>query len=112
MSADAAALRSTSPAAPRFGAASPGPSATRPLRVALVGNPNAGKSTLFNALTGMQQRVANFPGVTVEHAEGSYVHDDVPVAVLDLPGTYSITPQSPDEVVALDIVRGRARGLP
>ena len=81
------------------------------LRVALVGNPNAGKSTLFNALTGMQQRVANFPGVTVEHAEGTYVHDLAPVRVLDLPGTYSLTPQSPDEVVALDVVQGRARGV-
>ena len=48
---------------------------TDSLRVALVGNPNAGKSTLFNALTGMRQRVANFPGVTVEHAEGSYARD-------------------------------------
>ncbi len=82
------------------------------LRVALVGNPNAGKSTLFNALTGMQQRVANFPGVTVEHAEGTYVHALAPVRVLDLPGTYSVTPQSPDEVVALDVIQGRARGVP
>ena len=81
------------------------------LRVALVGNPNAGKSTLFNALTGMQQRVANFPGVTVEHAEGTYVHDLAPVNVLDLPGTYSLSPQSPDEVVALDVVHGRARDV-
>ena len=81
------------------------------LRVALVGNPNAGKSTLFNALTGMQQRVANFPGVTVEHAEGTYVHDLAPVKVLDLPGTYSLSPQSPDEVVALDVVHGRARDV-
>ncbi|HET9012457.1 MAG TPA: FeoB small GTPase domain-containing protein, partial [Gemmatimonadaceae bacterium] len=82
------------------------------LRVALVGNPNAGKSTLFNALTGMQQRVANFPGVTVEHAEGGYVHDGLPFTVLDLPGTYSVTPQSPDEAVALDALQGRARGVP
>ena len=81
------------------------------LRVALVGNPNAGKSTLFNALTGMQQRVANFPGVTVEHAEGTYLHDLAPVRVLDLPGTYSLSPQSPDEVVALDVVQGRARDV-
>ena len=82
------------------------------VRVALVGNPNAGKSTLFNALTGMQQRVANFPGVTVEHAEGTYVHELAPVRVLDLPGTYSLVPQSPDEVVALDVIQGRARGVP
>ena len=82
------------------------------LRVALVGNPNSGKSTLFNALTGMQQRVANFPGVTVEHAEGSYVHDQARVTVLDLPGTYSVSPQSPDEAIALDVIEGRARGVP
>ena len=82
------------------------------LRVALVGNPNAGKSTLFNALTGMQQRVANFPGVTVEHAEGSYVYDAASVRLLDLPGTYSLTPQSPDEAVALDVIQGRAREVP
>jgi ferrous iron transport protein B len=82
------------------------------LRVALVGNPNAGKSTLFNALTGLQQRVANFPGVTVEHAEGSYLHDEASITVLDLPGTYSLSPQSPDEAVALDVIQGRARGVP
>ena len=82
------------------------------LRVALVGNPNAGKSTLFNALTGMQQHVANFPGVTVEHAEGTYVHSQNPVMVLDLPGMYSLAPQSPDELVALDVIQGHARGVP
>jgi ferrous iron transport protein B len=82
------------------------------LRVALVGNPNSGKSTLFNALTGMQQRVANFPGVTVEHAEGSYAHEQMRVTMLDLPGTYSVSPQSPDEAIALDVIQGRARGVP
>lgn len=82
------------------------------LRVALVGNPNSGKSTLFNALTGMQQRVANFPGVTVEHAEGGYLHDETRVVVLDLPGTYSVSAQSPDEAIALDVIEGRARGVP
>jgi ferrous iron transport protein B len=82
------------------------------LRVALVGNPNSGKSTLFNALTGMQQRVANFPGVTVEHAEGSYAHEQMQVTMLDLPGTYSVSPQSPDEAIALDVIQGRARGVP
>ncbi|HEU4720578.1 MAG TPA: ferrous iron transport protein B [Gemmatimonadaceae bacterium] len=85
--------------------------APAPLRVALVGNPNAGKSTLFNALTGMQQRVANFPGVTVEHAEGSYLHEQSHVTVIDLPGTYSVVPQSPDEEIALDVLRGEAPGV-
>ena len=61
---------------------------TRPtLRVALIGNPNCGKSTLFNALTGRRQKVANFPGVTVEWVEGSYGHEGTTVSVLDLPGT-------------------------
>jgi ferrous iron transport protein B len=82
-----------------------------PLRVALIGNPNAGKSTLFNALTGMKQRVANCPGVTVEHAEGTYVHDGRAVTVIDLPGTYSTTPQSPDEAIALAVVTARGRGV-
>ena len=84
---------------------------TAPLRVALVGNPNSGKSTLFNALTGMRQRVANFPGVTVEHAEGAYEHEGAQFTVLDLPGTYSTTPQSPDEVIALDVIQGRNRAV-
>jgi ferrous iron transport protein B len=81
------------------------------LRVALVGNPNAGKSTLFNALTGMQQHVANFPGVTVEHAEGAYVHEGTSVTLIDLPGTYSTSPQSPDEEIALALLPGRRRGV-
>jgi ferrous iron transport protein B len=85
--------------------------APRALRVALVGNPNAGKSTLFNALTGMQQHVANFPGVTVEHAEGAYVHDLTAVTLIDLPGTYSTVPQSPDEEIALDVLTGRRHGV-
>ena len=84
---------------------------TAPLRVALVGNPNSGKSTLFNALTGMRQRVANFPGVTVEHAEGAYEHEGAQFTVLDLPGTYSTTPQSPDEVIALDVLHGHGRDV-
>ena len=84
--------------------------APAPLRVALVGNPNAGKSTLFNALTGMQQRVANFPGVTVEHAEGSYLHEQSHVTVIDLPGTYSLNPTSPDEQVTRDVTLGKQQG--
>jgi ferrous iron transport protein B len=86
--------------------------APAPLRVALVGNPNSGKSTLFNALTGMRQRVANFPGVTVERVEGTYLHDGARVTVLDLPGNYSLSPESPDEAITLDVIAGRARGVP
>ncbi|HUX34954.1 MAG TPA: ferrous iron transport protein B [Gemmatimonadaceae bacterium] len=86
--------------------------APRPLRVGLVGNPNCGKSTLFNALTGRRQRVANFPGVTVDRAEGEYRYDDETVSVIDLPGIYSLSPESPDEAIALDVVQGRAAGVP
>ncbi len=83
----------------------------RPLRVGLVGNPNCGKSTLFNALTGRRQRVANFPGVTVDRAEGEYRHDDTAVAVIDLPGMYSLSPESPDETIAVDVLLGCAEGV-
>ena len=79
--------------------------------MALVGNPNSGKSTLFNALTGRRQHVANYPGVTVERVEGSFERDGARVTVLDLPGTYSLRPDSPDEAVAVDVVHGRARGI-
>ena len=81
------------------------------LRVALVGNPNCGKSTLFNALTGMRQHVANFPGVTVDRVEGSYRHGSTDVSVMDLPGLYSLSPDSPDETIALEVVTGAARGV-
>ncbi|HET9729932.1 MAG TPA: ferrous iron transport protein B [Acidimicrobiia bacterium] len=83
-----------------------------PLRVALVGNPNAGKSTLFNALTGLRQHVANFPGVTVERVEGEFAFDGQRMTVTDLPGTYSLAPQSLDERIAIDVLLGRARGVP
>jgi ferrous iron transport protein B len=86
-------------------------SARATLRVALIGNPNCGKSTLFNALTGRNQKVANFPGVTVERVEGTYVHEGTAVSVLDLPGTYSLAGDAPDEMIALDVVHGRAPGV-
>lgn len=82
------------------------------LHVALVGNPNTGKSTLFNALTGMRQRVGNYSGVTVERVEGRYRDaDGHPVTVLDLPGTYSLSASSPDEEIALAVLVGRADGV-
>ena len=78
-----------------------------PLRVALIGNPNTGKSTLFNALTGMRQRVANFPGVTVERVEGTFrTRDGSAVSVLDLPGSYSLSARSPDEAIAIEVLIG------
>ena len=88
----------------------PGAVDPAPLRVALIGNPNTGKSTLFNALTGLRQRVGNFSGVTVERVEGSYRGaDGRRVAVLDLPGSYSLSAGSPDEEIALEVLLGRGR---
>lgn len=82
------------------------------LHVALIGNPNTGKSTLFNALTGMRQRVGNYSGVTVERVEGRYRDaEGRAVTVLDLPGTYSLSASSPDEEIALGVLLGRAEGL-
>lgn len=81
--------------------------------IALVGPPNSGKSTLFNRLTGLRQKVANFPGVTVERRVGrARVAGDREVHVIDLPGIYSLTPQSEDERVTLDVLKGEARGIP
>lgn len=79
--------------------------------VALVGNPNCGKTALFNVLTGSRQKVANYAGVTVERKEGRYLTAaGKPLRVLDLPGTYSLNPRSPDEQVTVDVLTGRARG--
>ena len=82
-----------------------------PARVALVGNPNSGKTALFNALTGSRQKVANYAGVTVERKEGTVVSPaGRNLFVLDLPGTYSLRARSPDEVVTRDAVLGRLAG--
>jgi ferrous iron transport protein B len=72
--------------------------------IALAGNPNAGKTTLFNALTGARQHVGNYPGVTVEKKSGTYVNGDQKITVVDLPGTYSLTAYSPEEVAARDFL--------
>ena len=76
--------------------------------VALVGNPNCGKTALFNALTGSRQKVANYPGVTVEKKIGRLVtpggHS---LQIVDLPGTYSLRARSPDEEITRDVVLGR-----
>jgi len=80
--------------------------------IALVGNPNSGKTTLFNALTGLRQRVGNYPGVTVERKEGRMRLGGDEVVVLDLPGTYSLTPGSPDEEIATEILLGKAPHTP
>jgi len=79
--------------------------------VALVGNPNAGKSALFNALTGARQKVGNYPGVTVERKSGRLsLPDGRPIELIDLPGAYSLEPASPDEAVTRDVVLGRQDG--
>jgi ferrous iron transport protein B len=68
--------------------------------IALAGNPNSGKTTLFNALTGARQHVGNYPGVTVEKKQGAYEKDGLSFNIVDLPGTYSLTAYSLEEVVA------------
>src|SRR5437773_240668 len=75
--------------------------------VAIVGPPNSGKTTLFNRLTGLRQKVANFPGVTVEQHTGvAELADGRAVSVVDLPGIYSLSPRSEDEQVAYDVLHG------
>lgn len=74
------------------------------LKVALIGNPNAGKTSLFNNLTGLNQKVGNFPGVTVERKTGlCKLADGRLVEIIDLPGTYSINPKSLDEHVVFEL---------
>lgn len=78
------------------------------VRVAIIGNPNTGKTTLFNALTGLRQRVGNFAGVTVERVEGACrAPDGRKLAILDLPGSYSLSAGSPDERIALEVLLER-----
>jgi ferrous iron transport protein B len=81
------------------------------MHLALVGTPNSGKTSLFNALTGSRQKVANYPGVTVERKEGTFVTPQGrQVSLVDLPGTYSLRGRSPDEEITRDIVLGRTKG--
>ncbi|OEU50995.1 MAG: ferrous iron transport protein B [Desulfobulbaceae bacterium S3730MH12] len=72
------------------------------LKIALAGNPNAGKTTLFNQLTGARQHVGNYPGITVDHKEGCLLHKNKKITITDLPGTYSMTAYSAEELVARD----------
>lgn len=85
-----------------------------PLTVALAGNPNAGKTTLFNALTGMRQKVANYPGVTVERKEGVWRlgAGENAARLIDLPGLYSLDASSIDEEIARDVLRGKIKKMP
>ncbi|HZH90829.1 MAG TPA: ferrous iron transport protein B [Pyrinomonadaceae bacterium] len=86
----------------------------RPLTVALAGNPNAGKTSLFNALTGLRQKVANYPGVTVERKEGQWqIAPSLPPSqLIDLPGLYSLDANSIDEQIARDVITGRLASVP
>src|SRR6185295_14260510 len=89
------------------------PRRTRRKLVAIAGGPNCGKSTLFNKLTGLRQKVANYPGVTVEKKAGFIaLPSGRRVEVLDLPGTYSLRPGSPDEVVVRDVLLGVQASTP
>ena len=82
------------------------------LTLALAGNPNVGKSTVFNALTGSRQHVGNWPGKTVEKKEGVFKHNGLQVTVVDLPGTYSLSSYSIEEQVARDfIVREKPKAV-
>src|SRR5437016_12629954 len=82
--------------------------------VVLTGNPNCGKTTLFNALTGLRAKVGNYAGVTVERKEGRLLRGpaDLDIRVLDLPGTYSLSPQSLDEQISRDVLLNRLPELP
>ncbi len=82
-----------------------------PLRLGLIGSPNSGKTTLFNALTGLRAKVGNYPGVTVERREGSLDLSGRPAVVMDLPGTYSLDPISPDEAVVCRVIAGEIQGV-
>jgi ferrous iron transport protein B len=74
------------------------------LTIALAGNPNAGKTTIFNALTGLHQHTGNWPGKTVEKKEGVIEHGKLKINIVDLPGTYSLTAYSPEEIIARDFI--------
>ena len=74
------------------------------LKIALVGNPNVGKSTLFNKLTGLRQKAGNYPGVTVEKKTGSFIDGHTKYLLIDLPGAYGIHPSSLDEEVVYDVL--------
>nr|NLJ04033.1 ferrous iron transporter B [Bacillota bacterium] len=75
-----------------------------PYLIALAGNPNTGKSTVFNKLTGLKQHTGNWPGKTVRLAQGSYRYQGQTYELVDLPGTYSLLPASPEEEVARDFI--------
>jgi len=80
--------------------------------IAVIGNPNTGKTTLFNALTGLSQHTGNYPGVTVESALGELTIEGDRLLTVDLPGTYSLAPRAPDEMLAVSVLLGYGRDIP
>ena len=87
-------------------------SAERRPAVALIGNPNVGKTTLFNELTGLNHHVGNYPGVTVEKKVGVLTQNGISVDIYDLPGTYSLSAHSPDEAIAVNVLLGQQPDTP
>ena len=85
---------------------------SRSISIAVVGNPNSGKSTLFNRVTGLNQRTANYPGVTVEKRTGKLPLGSTVFGLIDLPGIYSLSPESTDERIVVDVLLGRVPGTP
>lgn len=85
---------------------------SRSVSIAVVGNPNSGKSTLFNRVTGLNQRTANYPGVTVEKRTGKLTVGSTVFDLIDLPGIYSLSPESTDERIVVDVLLGRVAGTP
>ena len=83
-----------------------------PVRVVILGNPNTGKSTVFNALSGIKQKTGNYAGVTVEKRVGSFSVDQSKFELVDLPGTYSLAPHSPDEMVSVNVLLGKSHPAP
>ncbi|HEY3266957.1 MAG TPA: ferrous iron transport protein B [Armatimonadota bacterium] len=100
------------PACPRSEPTPAAATSRTPITYAMIGNPNSGKTTLFNALTGLRQKVGNYPGVTVEKKEGRLEAHGRKIGLLDLPGLYSLSPQSPDEAIARDVLMGRRADTP
>jgi ferrous iron transport protein B len=96
---------------PHAAATSSPAASAAPVVVALVGNPNTGKSTLFTALAGIPTRIGNYPGVTVEEKVGRFRRRDQTIELIDLPGAYSLVPKSPDEEVAVTVLHGQMKGV-
>lgn len=88
------------------------PAQQKKMTIAIIGNPNTGKSTLFNHLSGGHAHIGNFPGVTVEKKVGSVTWEGRQLDLVDLPGTYSLAPRSIDEMLAVDVLLGRQKGVP